>query len=145
MLILKFDFLPSDQVAVKLNKLSIRYVYIYITHCAIGHSVVWFTHCLTCHVLMSVTKFGLVVDYSGCRLFSLPRSASCLQDNPWARTTQKTQSLCCCRAVFTTPLHSNGTFVEHRENPVLLLLRACMWRALPSNPRSSSRSVPIST
>jgi hypothetical protein len=54
-----------------------------------------------------------------CRLINTPHlnshlncSASCLEDNFSARTTKKTQSLYCCRGVFTTALHSNGS-VRH--------------------------------
>jgi hypothetical protein len=65
----------------------------------------------------------------------LNSSVSCLQDNSSARTTQKTQPLYCCRGVFTAPLHSNGRCADRIENTVLLLLHACMLRALASNGR----------
>jgi hypothetical protein len=51
-------------------------------------------------------------------------SANCLQDNSSART-HKTQSLCCCRCLFTAPLHSNCRGVNHIENIVLLFLNTC--------------------
>jgi hypothetical protein len=35
--------------------------------------------------------------------------------------------------VFTAPLHSNGRGADHIENTVLLLLRVCMLRVLPSS------------
>jgi hypothetical protein len=62
-------------------------------------------------------------------------SVSCLQDNSSVRTTQKTQPLCCCRGVFTAPLHSNYRGADYIENTVLLLLRTCMLRALRINDR----------
>jgi hypothetical protein len=62
-------------------------------------------------------------------------SANCLQDNSSAWTTQKTRLLSCCRGVFTAPLHSNGRGVDHIENTVLILLRACTLWALPSKGR----------
>jgi hypothetical protein len=62
-------------------------------------------------------------------------SASSLQDNSSARTTQKTQLLYCCRGMFTAPFYSNDRGADHIENGVLLLLRACMLRPLPSNVR----------
>jgi hypothetical protein len=52
-----------------------------------------------------------------------------LQDDSSVRTTQKTQPLYSCRGVFTAQLHSGA---DHIENAILLLLRACMLRALPS-------------
>jgi hypothetical protein len=58
--------------------------------------------------------------------------ATCLQDNSSPRATQKTHPLYCCRCVFTAPLHRNGRGADHIENTLLLLL-ACMLRALPSN------------
>jgi hypothetical protein len=67
-LILKFHFLKLDQITVKLNKLSIKYIFILFID-TIGQSIIWFTHHLTCHgVLISVTIFGLVAEYSGYRL-----------------------------------------------------------------------------
>jgi hypothetical protein len=60
---------------------------------------------------------------------------SCLQNNSSARTTQKTHSLSCCRGLFTAPLHNNGRGTDHIENELLILLRTCMYRALPSNGR----------
>jgi hypothetical protein len=59
----------------------------------------------------------------------------CLQGNSSARTMQKTQPLYCFRGVFAASLYSNGRGADHIENTVLLLSRACMLRALPSNGR----------
>jgi hypothetical protein len=60
-------------------------------------------------------------------------SANCLQDISLVWTTQKTQSLYCCRGVFTAPVYSRGRCTDHIENTALPLSRACMLRALPSN------------
>jgi hypothetical protein len=65
-------------------------------------------------------------------------SANCLQDNSSAWTTQKIKPLYCCRCVFTTSLHSNGGGADHIDNIALLLSRACMLRASPSNGRCLS-------
>jgi hypothetical protein len=60
----------------------------------------------------------------------------CLEDNSSARATSKTPFFYCCASVrfrwnvFTEPLLRNGL-----HNPVVLLLRACMLRALPNNGR----------
>jgi hypothetical protein len=58
----------------------------------------------------------------------LTASPSYLQDNSSAWTTQKTQPFCCCRGMFTMPLHSNGCGVDNIENTpfaaVSLLLHA---------------------
>jgi hypothetical protein len=42
--------------------------------------------------------------------------ANCLQDNSSAQTTQKTQTLYCCKGVFTRPLFSIGRGSDHIEN-----------------------------
>jgi hypothetical protein len=55
-----------------------------------------------------------------------------LEDNSSARITQKTQLLSFVE-VFTAPLRSNGRGADRIEKIVLLLSRACMLRALPSN------------
>jgi hypothetical protein len=59
-LMLKFHFLSLDKFTVKLNMLSIRYTFNNI-HSFIWYFILWFTHQLTCHMLVSVTSFGLVV------------------------------------------------------------------------------------
>jgi hypothetical protein len=48
---------------------------------------------------------------------------------------QKTKPLYFCRGVFTAPLHNKGRGADQIENVVLILLRACMLRALPSKDR----------
>jgi hypothetical protein len=42
--------------------------------------------------------------------------------NPSARTTQKTQPLCCWKGMFTAPLHSNGSY-----SYVACIFAAGMW------------------
>jgi hypothetical protein len=59
-----------------------------------------------------------------------------LPDNSSARTMQKTQPLYCFTCVFTVPFHSNGSDADHIENIFVMLLRACMLRALHSNGNS---------
>jgi hypothetical protein len=71
--------------------------------------------------------------YSPANIRQLNYSASCLQGNSSARITQKTRPLHCCRCLFTMSFHSKGREADHRENPVLLLSRACRLRVLPSN------------
>jgi hypothetical protein len=61
-------------------------------------------------------------------------SANCFQDNSSARSAQKTQPLYCCSGLFTVPLHSNGHGADHIQD-IVLLLCACMLRALPINGR----------
>jgi hypothetical protein len=58
---------------------------------------------------------------------------SCLQDKSPAQTTQKAQPVCCCRGIFTVPLNNKGRNVDLIEYTVLLLLSACMLRALPTS------------
>jgi hypothetical protein len=71
----------------------------------------------------------------------LPQLTQVLQDNSLAWTSQKTQPLYCWGGVFTALLHSSGRGSDYIENTVLLLLRACILRALPSNACSLSRSL----
>jgi hypothetical protein len=66
---------------------------------------------------------------------------NCLQDNSSAHSMQKTQPLYCCWGFFTMPLHRNGHGIDHIENTILLLLCACMLRALPSQLLLSTESL----
>jgi hypothetical protein len=43
--------------------------------------------------------------------------------------------LYCCRCVFNSPLHNNYRGEDYIEHTVLILLHACMLRALPTNDR----------
>jgi hypothetical protein len=79
---------------------------------------------------MTILLFLCSRRYCPANIPQLHRSASCLQDNSSARTTQKTQPLYCWRGLFTASLHSNGLEADHIENAVLILLRACCWRYL---------------
>jgi hypothetical protein len=62
-------------------------------------------------------------------------SVNCLQGNSSARTTQKIRPLYFCIGVFIEQLHSKSRNVNYIEIIALLLLRECIFRALPSNGR----------
>jgi hypothetical protein len=89
--------------------------------CYNGSLITWTVLCLT------AAKFKPLI-FLNC-------TASFLQDNSSAWTTQETQLLYCCRGVFAAPLRSNFRGADYIESIVLLLLLACMLRALPSNGR----------
>jgi hypothetical protein len=89
---MKPDALLSDKVTVKLSKLYKIYIFV-IFIAPLGTPQLWSTHRSKCRMLVSVTRFGLVVEYSESPLHRTSLHSTSLQSTvPWRKCCSVTAS-----------------------------------------------------